>query len=293
MKKKVLKDKYVYYKQYCCRFFQGRVAHLIGSVRGNVMTTFWGFNNFGDLITPVLLQKIGYTPVNSMDVNSGEFIFVGSILDSIHNDYNGVILGSGFLKNNRQKQLKKATVLGVRGEFSKKLLGIEERVHLGDGGLILPKFFKERPAKKYKIGIIPHYSDIHDVRILNWMKNFGDSSKIISVCRDAETVFYDICSCEYIISSSLHGLVVADSLGISNLWIKLSDLCGSGEFKFHDYYTAFSEKRYPYVPTGNENLSELIERTLKPSGTVPDVIDGLYELFLSLPNYFSNRLNRP
>lgn len=286
MEIKALKEMLAFYKQRFCRLVYGSVAHIFGTLRGNAITTFFGYKNFGDVITPVLLRKIGYTPVNSLNVSRGEFVFVGSVLDSIENDYKGVILGSGFLGERVQKRLNFATVLGVRGEFSKKLLGIKEEIQLGDGGLILPKFLKERPAKKYKIGIIPHFSDADDVRVCAWAKRFGDNARVIRVRQDPESVFYEICSCEYIISSSLHGLVLADSLGISNLWMVLSDLCSCGEFKFHDYYSAFGEKRIPFFPTGDEDMSELIEMMTKPSDSVPEIIEDIYKLFLSLTDYF-------
>jgi len=219
-----------------------------------------------------------------MSVNSSEFLFVGSILDGIENDYLGIILGSGFLSSKTQKKLVKANVLGVRGKFSKRLLGIEDDVQLGDGGLILPKFFKSRPNKRYKLGIVPHYSDNKDGRITTWSRRFGDEVKIIDVLQSPERVFNEICSCEYIVSSSLHGLVVADSLGISNLWTVLSDLCGNGEFKFHDYYSAFGETRQPYFPSGEESINDLIGRMRKPADSVPDAIEKIYSLFLSLPD---------
>ncbi len=284
MRIKRLKTNISYRKQVAFRWLQGNLAYTIAKIRGNGICSYWGFRNFGDLITPILLRKIGYTPINSMSANSSEFLFVGSILDSIDNSYQGIILGSGFLSNRKQKELVKAKVLGVRGQFSKRLTGVKYDVQLGDGGLILPKFFKSRPEKKYKLGIVPHYADQKDIRIDDWTRRFGNEAKIINVLQSPENVFNEICGCEYIFSSSLHGLVVADSLGISNLWMVLSDLCGNGEFKFHDYYSAFGETRQPYFPSGEESLNDLIKRMHKPADSVPDAIEKIHTLFLSIPD---------
>ena len=269
------------------RFLQRSVAYPIGKMRGNAIETFWGFNNFGDLITPILLREIGYTPVRSKSINSSQLLFVGSILDNICDDFDGVILGSGFLNKETAQRVDRATVLGLRGELSKKQLGLTENLQLGDCGLLLPKFFKEKPKPKYKIGIIPHYVDANDARVHRWITRFREAANVINVNQDPRAVFYQVCSCEYIVSSSLHGLVVADSLGIANLWICLSDLCGHGTHKFIDYYSAFNVNRSPYNPNGNETIDELIGMTVKPPDAVPDVIEKLYDIFLSLPRYIA------
>ena len=44
-------------------------------------------------------------------------------------------------------------------------------------------------------------------------------------------------------SSSLHGLILADFLGLSNQWVRLSgeerNAKGMNEFKYRDYYSVF------------------------------------------------------
>jgi hypothetical protein len=42
-----------------------------------------------------------------------------------------------------------------------------------------------------------------------------------------------------VLSSSLHGLIAADALGVPNAWIGLSDALRGGDFKFRDYYGVF------------------------------------------------------
>ena len=67
-------------------------------------------------------------------------------------------------------------------------------------------------------------------------------------------------SCKHIISSSLHGLICSDSLGIPNRWIKLSQLLGN-DFKFKDYYSVFDIEPQYIELSGQESIEELISKT--------------------------------
>lgn len=252
----------------------------------NPLISYWGFNNFGDLITPLLLRDLGYTPIHAPRVSYAQFAFVGSILDTIGPAFKGVILGSGFLNDRRPKRLPKAKILGVRGVLSQQLLGIKDKVQLGDGGLILAKYIIKRPNKQFSLGIVPHYSDAADIRILAWKENFGNEVRFINVMQSPEKVFQEIAMCECVASSSLHGLVLADSLSIPSLWLGLSDLQGNGTFKFEDYYSAFDVKRTPFCPTGEEKVSDLIKRASQPPANVEEISSGVYEQFNRLPTLF-------
>jgi hypothetical protein len=54
-----------------------------------------------------------------------------------------------------------------------------------------------------------------------------------------EEVFRAIHSCDFILSSSMHGLIVADAFSVPNRRVRLSAGIIS-DFKFVDYYSAFS-----------------------------------------------------
>ena len=54
-----------------------------------------------------------------------------------------------------------------------------------------------------------------------------------------------IAECETVISSSLHGLIAADSFGIPNLQMVLSNNIVGGLFKYNDYYSVFKTHARP------------------------------------------------
>ena len=75
-------------------------------------------------------------------------------------------------------------------------------------------------------------------------------------------------SCEYIISESLHGLIIAESYKIPNLWINVSDnkSKNQGSFKYLDFYHSIGKtniKSYVDILDFNdtETIIELINKT--------------------------------
>ncbi len=99
--------------------------------------------------------------------------------------------------------------------------------------------------------------------------------RFIDVMEYPEKVIGLIDQCEYILSSTLHGLIVADSLGIPNAWIESPDLTG-GRFKFDDYYSSLDVSEDPIPLKGDETLAELINScTLKPQGEISRLKHGL------------------
>jgi pyruvyltransferase len=145
------------------------------------------------------------------------------------------------------KQILK-TIL-VRGKYTQKRyneLGYEYSKNIGDPGLIVPLFFNPSVNKLYKIGYTPHIIDFEIVE--NMFKH--DKTKIVIDLRcgdNVESVIEKMLSCEYIVSSSLHGLVIAHAYNIQCIWCSsINKLCGDN-VKFYDYYSVFNldEKIHP------------------------------------------------
>jgi len=65
---------------------------------------------------------------------------------------------------------------------------------------------------------------------------------IIDILSGVKQVIDDICSCERIFSSSLHGLIAADAYGIHSTWIKFSNKIEGNDFKFYDYFESVGRK---------------------------------------------------
>lgn len=195
-------------------------------------------DNFGDKLTPYLIEKISgkkciWSPPESDILKCA---VTGSILN--WEMKNAIAWGVGLAS--REDHVKIEKIAMVRGEISKYisiLEGVQNEIVVGDPALLLPIYYTPKVEKKYKLGIFPHYID-SDVIVYNLLNRIPNDVVIIYALDDIEKTIDLICSCERVISSSLHGLVVADAYRIQSKWVKFSDrILGDGT-KYMDYYSS-------------------------------------------------------
>jgi pyruvyltransferase len=139
---------------------------------------------------------------------------------------------------------------------------------LGDPGLLISKILNKKQEKQYALGIVPHFLDKNDARICNFCKKYSKEILFIDIQHDPLTVLKEIDKCNYVLSSSLHGLVFADSLHIPNIWMILSDQVAGKGFKFYDYNSALKKRQNPINISGDEALSHLIAQNSAPSNSI-------------------------
>jgi exopolysaccharide biosynthesis predicted pyruvyltransferase EpsI len=68
--------------------------------------------------------------------------------------------------------------------------------------------------------------------------NFKTNYKIINILDPIEKVIDEVCECENIISSSLHGLILSHMYQIPFKWVKFSNLVSGDDFKFKDWMSS-------------------------------------------------------
>ncbi|MGQ4506446.1 polysaccharide pyruvyl transferase family protein [Dermabacteraceae bacterium P13103] len=200
-----------------------------------VARTFWwaGITNFGDLITPFLFRKAGIAPLWK-PAKSADVFGVGSILEIVPEGYAGIIWGSGKMHENEVTQLPNARVLGVRGELTKASLGLGDDVFLGDPGLLMSDYVG-KGKRSFDLGVIPHFTHLDSP----WVRKLAEDSefrvRLIDVRNQPLNVTKQIASCEAILTTSLHGLIIADALGVPAVWALPEPVLAGADFKFRDY----------------------------------------------------------
>lgn len=195
---------------------------------------YWhGKANAGDYFSCWLLQKMNVKfTVSSNNVNLG---VTGSILANTQLK-NAKIWGCGF--HNSTDKCSHKNICAVRGNLSRQMLNLTN-IKIGDPGLLASYFYKSKSSKKYKFGIVSHYIDYDFFKSLN----LPDNVKLITMgTNDIEKVLDEINECEFILSSSLHGIIFSHSYNIPAIHIKHNELASKNSFKFLDYYSVFDIK---------------------------------------------------
>jgi pyruvyltransferase len=227
-----------------------------------VLTYWWDKKkNFGDLVTPYLLNHYGIKPIHT-PIDGAELISTGSIIQrASEKKFKGIILGSGIIKDEK-RIFPNATIIAVRGKLTADRINAPSNVIIGDPGILISDLIVSKNTNDFKIGIIPHFQDLDDERISKFIERYISEVLLIDVRNNPIHVADQINKCEYIISSSLHGLITADSLNIPNLRFKLNKRAsGGGEFKFSDYNSSINREDMCHLFKGNELINDLIIKT--------------------------------
>ena len=236
-----------------------------------------GLFNWGDDINPELYELItGKKPVKMhvLDETPEDHIMMcGSILPFANE--HSVIWGTGFMHKQSTIGGAPKEIHAVRGPLTAKRLdelGIGVKVPYGDPSMLVARLDESITFvhKTHKYGVIPHYIDRK--RVENWS---DDILQIDIQNEDIERTVLETRKCEKIISSSLHGLILADMFNIPALWVKLSDNLVGDDMKFHDYFASIGRKDVEYFDLRGGYHDEVLN-AFKPYKVNID-LDALYE----------------
>lgn len=231
--------------------------------------------NYGDLLGKYLVEKISGKAVvfawpkkwSFLDYFQPIYVTIGSILTNVN--HKCVVWGSGIIS--QEYGIKKAQFLAVRGPQTRKFLlklGYQVPEIFGDPALLLPRFFYPKVEKKYKFGIVPHYNDWKKVK--DWFIDNSELLVIDMMTTNIESKTIEFLQCEKIISSSLHGIIVAHAYRIPAIWQKFSDNVFGDDIKYQDYFESVQMEYY--LPTIQDNCYSIEE------------MKDLFHFYPSLPN---------
>jgi pyruvyltransferase len=209
-----------------------------------------GPGNFGDEVTRCLIPRLFGRRVRWASPDNCDLVGAGSVLSEVYQnkkDNTPYVWGSGFIEEDTVTvDTNDFRFLSVRGNITRnRIKGIDKgaKISLGDPGLLASHLHTKRPQKRYKLGILPHYVDADDPFVAT-MAQLPDVL-IIDARWDPVRVAAAISECESLLSSSLHGLIFADSVGPANVHLQISDKLKGRDYKFRDYYSVFENtERY-------------------------------------------------
>jgi pyruvyltransferase len=195
-----------------------------------------GRPNFGDDINPTFFGMVsGQCTRFASDRRRPHLLGAGSILERA--TPMSIVCGSGLLQPPRCRIRPEPTLVAVRGERSLAAFAPRSDVFLGDP-VVLVDAWVARGEVRHRFGLVPHVRSASRWRQLNTR-----GLHLIDPGLPPWQVVEEIGACETVLSQSLHGLIVADALGVPNVWIAPSrDMVGD-RFKFDDYFSTLDVAR--------------------------------------------------
>ena len=244
-------------------------------------------HNFGDCLAPQLVEELSSIPVEyEKPVEPLKFIdsiwYLASIIlkgkyhrwERLIAPYRTIILSVGSILQFSNKRCKvwgsgymnyyerpvRGKIYALRGKETKRKL-IEQGIKLGDiplgdPALLLPLWLQAKNQPQNELGIIPHWKETD--YFIDLLKSKGlNKIKLIDLRTDnIQKVVDEINSCKYILSTSLHGIIVAHAYNIPALWIKYGYIDTDG-FKFKDYFSSVGIDYYD----GFDSINDIISST--------------------------------
>lgn len=244
-------------------------------------TCGYRLGNFGDELVPHILRHA----FNAKHVEpaasflDADLVSIGSVLSEIPHDFHGYVWGTGCMFHQAPVDVPRASVRAVRGLLSAHRLG-RQPLAIGDPGMLVDRIPVPTDGQRWELSIIPHYVDFNDEGLGRFLRRNPDVH-VIDPCASVPTVLSEIRRSGAILSSSLHGLVCADALGVRSRWVWLSDKLAGGDFKFRDYYSAFGivDPIPVMLPEGASVSSLIVSTQLADPQRVDAIRSGLIRAF--------------
>ncbi len=271
------------------------------------------YTNFGDELSPYIISRIYNVRIVAKENKAKGFLFlniyrvsnliiklknkirtqktslkiytpkkhlsIGSIIGYSKPNYN--IWGSGIIS--RTDFIEGGTFYAVRGFKTiarLKELGLKAPSVVGDPALLLPLVYNTKTEKKYKLGIIPHYIDYKLIK-----NNIVNKDVLIIDFKNCEIehVIRQILSCETVISSSLHGIIVSHAYDIPALWFKFSNNLFGDDIKFYDYFSSVEIYEYEpfYLNFEKFNIDSIVE-IIKSNNSINKINIDIFNLQINL-----------
>ena len=270
------------------------------------------YANLGDALSPLMVSLVSGLPTIHAP-QSSEKVRMAAVGTIAHGFQGGTvwIWGTGTSKYENplekvaEKRLFRASgaanfkVAATRGPVTRAILGGDSATSsaaFGDPVWLLPQFYRPQIKKKWKLGVIVHLSDLKDRTLQTGPRNeyaryfvpdeLAGDVRIIHTVTDVtvdalKERLDEILSCERLVSTSLHGMVFAESYGIPCLYfsprpgvsgVVEMDLMDENcmDLRIIDLYRGLGINKLPIFVQGRKKptewgvLMDVIDRTWNP-----------------------------
>ena len=239
--------------------------------------------NFGDELGPAAVDRIleqhfqCTSSIRKLDLHNGAIdaqrhrdgttclFSLGSIFHTIKSGDH--VWGTGinpYWQNKQSTYPSGLTIYSVRGPKTEALvrqhMGQQQTIPHGDPGFVVPMLYPELTSRKrrspqgsHRFCFVPHFHDLHRAQ-----QDLPRKVRFVSAHQSWRPVVKTLArQCDFVAASSLHGIIVADALGIPSMWFQWTDTMtakSEGHFKYLDYLASI--ERTIRIP--ESDLSQIV-----------------------------------
>ena len=219
-------------------------------ITDNVKLYYWRYDedneknqNLGDFLSKIVVDYFAPKSDGCSNKKTKTLYAIGSILGFRCQD--AVVWGSGLISSQNFELLHKTRfscldIRAVRGPKTReKLLELGKKCPMvyGDPAILMPKIYQpEYNEKKYDVSVVLHYVD-KDMVVPDGV------NKIEIITDDYKKFIDEIVASKLIISSSLHGIILAETYGVPAVFLNTNGT--KVPFKYEDWYN--STNRYDII----------------------------------------------
>ena len=210
-------------------------------------------NNFGDLIGPLLVEKL--RPATRAP-RRHRLLTVGSVLHLARNG--DTVWGTG--RNGKiehaDHRFRTLDVRAVRGPKTRSFLesrGIYTPEIFGDPALLLPLIYPEYTdtAGRRRTTVVMNLNDAPELEALD-ANTLGRDVQFLSPHTSLEECLQTISRSEYVVGSSLHAIIVADAFGVPARLVRSTH---EPLFKYEDYFNG-TDRELEFSNSYQEAIAE-------------------------------------
>ncbi len=227
--------------------------------KNQVNIEYWKARNVGDRLGPAvcgwMLEQKGIDPSAGLK-KTRHLLSVGSILALGKYPVDACVWGSGIYRIDNirmlalEKMFRKLDVRAVRGPVTKEVLdvcGYRCPAVFGDPAVLMPLVYRSEAVKERgKVSAVLHFRQAD--RELP-----AGINRIDVRTEDYRPVIDEICSSELVVSSSLHGIILAESYGVPAVFLQedMEDVL----LKYYDWYYGSGRKNIRFAYSMEEALN--------------------------------------
>lgn len=249
-------------------------SNTMKTQKGEVNLHWWskGDNdyNIGDYLSVVVFDWVkkrkGIVDNSSKSGKTLHLYGIGSIIGSGYQ--NATIWGSGIIREQKNlywwRKFRKLDIRCVRGPLTRDKLiknGYDCPKKYGDPAILMPLIYQPEVDKKEDYIIVAHYS-----HSLNY------DNVISTTTNDYEHFIDTIASAKLVISTSLHGIILAEAYSVPAIWVRKENI---DPFKVIDYYEGTGRKNVTYA----NSIEEAFAMTPPPLPELSALQKELIETF--------------